>query len=144
MYVCLVMSDCTRQWRMGVCVCVWVGGCVCSVMSDTWCQSSGIWVCVCVCVCVLSYVRLLCQSSGRWGCACVCMSLCELSHVLIFVPEQWCMGVCVCAQSCPTLYQSSGNMCVCVHAQSCPTLCAGAVESGCLCVCVCTCALSCV
>ena len=55
----------------------------------------------------------------------MCVSVCELSHVLIFEPEQWSMGVCVCAQSCPNL-------------------CTGAVESGCVCVCVCMCTLSCV
>ena len=71
---------------MGVCVCVWVGGCVCSVMSDTWCQSSGIWVSVCVCVCVCTRMRaqlcpILCARAVADGSVHVCVCVYVISHV---------------------------------------------------------------
>jgi len=53
--------SCTRA-RVGVCVCVWVGGCVC-VCVGVWCGGVCVWgcvcvggVCACVCVCVCVYV----------------------------------------------------------------------------------------
>ena len=66
----------------------------------------------------------------------------ELSHVLLFVPEQWHMGVhvCLCVSSVvsDSMHLSSGVgcVCVCVCAQSCLTLGTGAVVDGCVCVCV--------
>ena len=65
-------------------VCVGVGGWVCSVMFDTWCQSSGIWVCVCVC----THMR-----------AQLCPTLCARAmadgsvHVCVCVWDQSCLTI---------------------------------------------------
>ena len=153
---CSVVCDSTpEQWFMGVCVHahaqssptlhwssgIWVCVRMCthvhaySVMSNSLCQSRGVWLCVCVCVCLCSFLSdSLHQSSG------VCVR--ELSHVLLFVPEQWHMGVhvCLCVSSVvsDSMHLSSGVgcVCVCVCAQSCLTLGTGAVVDGCVCVCV--------
>ena len=67
--------------------------------------------------------QTFCARAVAYGCVCVSVSLCELSLVLLFAPEQWRMGVCACAESYPIL-------------------CAGAVAYVCVCVCVSLCELT--
>ena len=91
--------------------------CVRSVVSASLWWNSGIWVCMCVYVCACSIVTdSFRQSSGVCVCACMCVCVFMLSTVQLCagaVAYGW-VRVYVCVLSYLTLHQSSGIGCVCV------------------------------
>ena len=58
----------------------------------------------------------------------VCVYVCMLSHVRLFVPEQWRIGVCMCMCVC---------LCVCVCVCACSKVCNSVPEQWFMGDCVC-------